>query len=344
MSPLDAATADADTAVTRRRVPAEWTSMLRRQELVLVPAIVVAIVVGALLSDVFLTKDNFVNILQQSSVLAVVVIAEALVLIVGKFDLSLESVVGFAPALAGYLMVSESAAGVGWELPAAVGIAVALLVGAAIGVINGMLIVKLRLNAFIVTLAMLILLRGVTLGITNGRTIYNLPDSFLYLGSASWLGVPASVWVAGLAFLGCGLFLRYHRVGRAMYAIGGNPESARAAGIRVDRVLLGTFVVAGLLAAVAGMMLTGRIASVPANQGQNLIFMVFAAAVIGGVSLDGGRGTMFGALTGVLLLGIIQNILTLSQLASFWIEAVFGAIILIALMIARFTAGQGEET
>ena len=149
--------------------------------------------------------------------------------------------------------------------------------------------------------------------------------------------MPASIWIAGVLYLLFGLFLRYHRIGRAVYAIGGNPEAARVAGIRVERITWGVFIIGGLLAALAGLMLTGRIASVVSSQGQNMIFYVFAAAVIGGISLNGGRGRMIGALTGVLLLGILQNVLTLSQVPAFWIDAVYGAIILLALVITRLS-------
>jgi simple sugar transport system permease protein len=320
-------------------------ALLGLRELTLIPVIAVVIVMGAFASDAFLTTDNFLNILQQSSELSVVVIAETLVLLAGKFDLSLESVVGLAPMLGAWLIIKDTqvgGAGVGldWRLA----IVVVLLTGAAVGAVNGLLIVKLRLNAFIVTLAMLILLRGVQLGTTNGKTLFDLPDGYLYLGSGKWAGIPVSIWIAALLYLVLGLFLRYHRLGRALYAIGGNAEAARVAGVRVDRVMWGTFIVAGMLAALAGLMLTGRIASVVTSQGQNMIFYVFAAAVIGGISLNGGKGRLLGALTGVLLLGILQNVLTLAEIPAFWIDAVYGAIILVALVLSRVTGGSAEET
>jgi simple sugar transport system permease protein len=311
-------------------------SAFRFRELTLLPAIALAIVAGALISDAFLTTNNFLNILQQSSELSVLVIAESLILIAGKFDLSLESTVGLPPMLAAWLIVSETTfGGSGFGLNVWLAILVLFATGALIGAINGFLVVRLRLNAFIVTLAMLILLRGVTLGITNGKTLFDLPRAFLYLGSGKW---------AGVLYLLVGLFLRYHRTGRAIYAIGGNPEAARAAGIRVERITFGLYVAGGLLAALAGLMLTGRIASVVASQGQNMIFYVFAAAVIGGISLNGGRGRLVGALTGVLLLGILQNVLTLSQIAAFWIDAAYGLIILVSLILARVTGGSARET
>jgi len=320
------------------------TAAFRLRELTLLPAIAVCAVVGAFVSDAFLSVDNLLNILQQSSELSVVVIAESLILIAGKFDLSLESIVGLSPMVGAWLIVRDTeVGGSGIGLNAYLAILVVLGSGAAIGFLNGLLVVRMRLNAFIATLAMLILLRGVTLGLTNGKTLFNLPGAFLYLGTARWLSVPASIWVAALLYLLFGLFLRYHRTGRALYAIGGNPEAARAAGIQVERVTRGVFVTGGLLAALAGLMLTGRIASVVTSQGQNMIFYVFAAAVIGGISLNGGRGRLLGALTGVLLLGILQNVLTLAQIPAFWIDAVYGAIILFALILGRLTSGRAEE-
>jgi simple sugar transport system permease protein len=314
----------------------------RLQEIALVPAIVVALIAGALVNDAFLTQQNLINILQQSSELAILVIGETLILLTGKFDLSLESIVGVGPMIAGWLVTDTVIGGSGLHLNAYLAVVILLLVGMLVGAINGFLVAQVKLNAFMVTLAMLILLRGITVGLSNGRTLFDLPAPLVYLGSASWLGIPASVWIAGFLFLVVGLFLRYHSFGRAIYAVGGNPEAARASGIRVERVVWIVYIVGGALAALAGLLLTGRLDSVLSGQGQNMIFTVFAAAVIGGIGLNGGRGTMFGALTGVLLLGTISNILTLSQIPTFWINAAFGAIILAALVLARFTSGASE--
>ena len=154
---------------------------------------------------------------------------------------------------------------------------------------------------------MLIILRGMLVGATHGRTLFDLPAAFYGLMVITFLGLPLAVWLAALAFVIAGVMLRYHRLGRALYAIGGNPEAARAAGIRVERITWGVYVLAGILAALGGLAITGYVGAISANQGNGLIFTVFAAAVIGGISLDGGKGTMFGALTGVLLLGVVGN-------------------------------------
>ena len=334
-----------ETAATAPRIAGRrHRAAFALRELTLLPAIVITIIAGSFISNAFLTIANFSNILQQSSELSVLVIAESLVLIAGKFDLSLESIVGVAPMLSGWLIVKDTAMG-GSGVGLDPGLAIALLfaVGALIGAVNGLLVVRLRLNAFIVTLAMLILLRGLTLGITNGKTLFELPPAFLYLGSGKWLSIPVSIWIAGILYLLFGLFLRDHRTGRAISAIGGNAEAARAAGIQVERVTWGVFIAGGVLAAMAGLMLTGRIASVVTSQGQNMIFYVFAAAVIGGISLNGGRGRLLGALTGVLLLGILQNVLTLALIPAFWIDAAYGAIILVALILSRLSGGTTHD-
>jgi len=308
------------------------------RELALLPAIGVLFVVGIASSPAFFTTSNLSNTAQGSAALGMVVVAETLILLTGSFDLSLQSIYGLAPMVGAWLIVSKDGHGLGTEWSPAVGILITFGIGAAVGLFNGFMIVKLRFNAFIFTLAMLILLAGIQQGIVSGQSVYNMPAAFTYLGSAYWLGFPLSAWVTIAVFLVAGLFLRYHRTGRAIYAIGGNVEAARSAWIKVDRVRIGVFCVAGVLAAVGGLMTAGEVLTVTANQGNNLIFTVFAAAVIGGIELDGGRGRMLGAFTGVVLLGLVNDVLVLRNTSTFWIDAVNGAIILIALGIARLVA------
>ena len=323
-----------------RHVVTNWI-----RELALLPVIVLLLVVGTFENPAFLTSDNFINVAQLAAPLGVVVVAETLILLTGKFDLSLQSTYGLAPMVGAWLIVSPDGQGLGTNWNPFLGIAIVLLVGLVVGAFNGFLVIKLGFNAFIFTLAMLILLMGIQVGIVSGRTIYHLPNEFIYLGSASLFGVPVSVWVTAVIFLLSALFLRYHRVGRAIYAIGGNTEAARAAGIHVDRIRIGVFIVASLLAAIAGLMTAGQDVAVTASQGNGLIFTVFAAAVIGGISLDGGRGRMVGALTGVILLALVTNILnllppSLAQFQTFWIDAATGLIILIALALARLIGSE----
>ena len=159
-------------------------------------------------------------------------------------------------------------------------------------------------------------------GIVSGQSVYDMPPSFVYLGSAYWFGFPVSAWVTMAVFLVAALFLRYHRSGRAIYAIGGNLEAARAAGIKVDRIRIGVFCVAGVLAAVGGLMTAGQVLTVTANQGNNLIFTVFAAAVIGGIALEGGRGRMLGRSPASSCSALVNDVLVLRNTSTFWIDAV----------------------
>src|SRR6266567_2009177 len=235
-----------------RHIMANWI-----RELALLPVIVLLLVIGAFVNPAFLTADNFINVAQESAALGAVVVAETLILLTGKFDLSLQATYGLAPMVGAWLIVSKDGQGLGTNWNPFIGIAIVLLVGLVVGAFNGFMVIKLGFNAFIFTLAMLILLTGIQVGIVSGRTIYHLPDAYIYLGSQYLLGVPVSVWVTGAIFLLSALFLRYHRVGRAIYAIG------------------------------------------------------------------------------VILLALVQNILILSQIQTFWIDAATGLIILIALALAR---------
>ncbi len=320
------------------------TALALLREAALLPVLVVLIVVGALVSPVFLTVSNMSGVGQQISSLGVVVVGESLILLVAGIDISLEGTYGLAPMVAAWLIVPVADYGQGVELSPYLGILICLVIGAGIGMVNGLLIVKGRLNAFIVTLGMTVLLAGMQLGVVKGQTIPNLPAAFGYLGSAFWGELPVSLVATVVIFVAVGLFLRYHRTGRAIYAVGGNPVAARAAGINVSRIRIGVYVAGGVLAALGGLMEAGRVSAMTGTQGygEGIIFQVFAAAVIGGVSLKGGRGNMVGAATGVVLLGLVQNILDLANVSNYWIEAMDGAVILFALILARVVGGEAS--
>jgi simple sugar transport system permease protein len=332
-------TVDAVAAVRHR------LRVARLRDLALIPAIVAVGIIGIIVNPVFLTQSNLTDVLQQQSEISLVVLGEAMILVAGNLDLSLESTVGLAPGVAVWLVLPKHPGhGQGLELPGAWSVPIALAVGLLIGAINAVLIVKFQLNGFIVTLGMLIALRGLLNGISHGQTFFGLPKSMLYLGTTDWLGLPASVWVS-LVLFAIGIFvLGYTRFGRSLYALGGNTAAAKAAGVRVDRVVMLTLIIASVLAAFAGVLLAGRLGSVTANSGNGWIFTVFASAVIGGVSLNGGKGTIFGAFTGVLLLFEVQNVLTLAGVAAEWINFLNGAIILGALVISRIASGQAQNT
>jgi simple sugar transport system permease protein len=297
------------------------------------PVLILLLVIGAIVAPRFLTSYNLLNILEQVSVLGLTTIGLTFILLIGRLDLSLEGLVGFAPMLAAVLLVPVASGGFGTELPGWTGPLIALGAAGFIGWLNGFMVVKIGLNPFISTLGLLVLLRGGVLIISNGRSIYSPGDALTYLGSERLLGIPLAVLVFAVIALGVGLMLQFHRFGRALYAVGGNESAARAAGIDVDRVIWSAFVVSGLLAGLAGILMTGRLDSAVTTQGQNIIFSAFAAAVIGGVSLGGGRGTVTGVISGVLLIGVINNLLTLADVPSFYVQATTGAVIIIAAVL-----------
>jgi simple sugar transport system permease protein len=327
----------------KRSQPRARLELARFRDLALVPAIVAIVVVGTFVSPNFLTRSNLTDVLVSMSWIGLLVLAETLVLLTGKMDLSLESTVGLAPGVAAWLTLPGGVhhgvhvLGSAWAVP------VTLAVGLLVGAVNAFLVIGLGLNAFIVTLGMLITLRGLLTGISSGQTFFGMGSSMMYLGTANWLGIPASIWICVLSFAAGAVALRYLRVGRSLYAIGGNADAARAAGIRTDRTIVAVLVLAGLIASVAGLMLTGHLASFASSQGSGSIFTVFAAAVIGGVSLNGGRGSVVGAFTGILLLYLVQNVLTFAGISGEWFDFLNGIVILLVLILTRVLAGRSRD-
>jgi len=306
------------------------------------PVLLLLVIVGAIVAPAFATTVNLINILEQVSVLGLTTIGLTFVVLIGRLDLSLEGIVGFAPMLAAVMLVPTTAGGIGIQLPPWMGLIVALGTAGLIGVFNGFMVVRVGLNPFISTLGLLVLLRGGVLIVSNGRSIYSPGKAFTYLGSEKLLGIPVSVLVFVVVAAVVGYVFQYHRYGRALYAIGGNEEAARAAGINVDRVIWSAFIFAGLLAGLAGILMTGRLDSAVTTQGQGIIFSAFAAAVIGGVSLGGGRGTIVGVVSGVLLIGVINNLLTLAQVPSFYVQASTGAVIIVAAVLTTLASRRSS--
>jgi simple sugar transport system permease protein len=315
----------------------------RLRDLALIPPIIIIVIIGAFTSPAFLTRNNLQDVLVSMSWVALLVLAEGIILLTGKMDLSLESTVGLAPGVAAWLTLPKGINHGVDLVPPAWAVPIALVVGVLVGVVNGVLVVWLGLNAFIVTLGMLITLRGLLTGISSGQTFFGMDSSMTYLGTANWLGIPAAIWVFVIAYAVAIFALRYLRAGRALYAVGGNAEAARAAGIRSDRTIFGALVLGSTLAALAGIMLSGHLASVASGQGNGAIFTVFAAAVIGGVSLNGGKGSVFGALTGILLLYLVQNVLTFAGVSGEWFDFLDGAVILVVLVITRLLSGKATD-
>ena len=302
------------------------------------------VVLFSILTNRFLTPINISNIFVHAAVLGIMVVGQSFTLVTGNFDLSMESTLGLCALLGAWLILPAGAPtfGGGVMLHPLVAPVIMLAFGLAIGWLNGTLITRLKMNNFIVTLAMLIILRGIVLVVAEGNTLTKLPPMFKALGHDKLGPVPISVIVLILAFIIAHIVMQYRPFGRSLYAVGGNRQAALASGIDPDKRIRQVYLISGVLAAFAGWMMAGRLGVVVENLGEGMIFEVFAAAVIGGISLQGGRGTLLGAFGGVLLLAAIDSGLNLMRVSSFWIETVRGLVILVAMLIdaqkVRYTA------
>jgi ribose transport system permease protein len=279
----------------------------------------------------------FANIIEASSVLGVMSIGLALVIITGNMDLSVESVAALGAMAVGILFCS---AGIGlgihlkpdW-LMVPVSIMVAVSIGGMVGLMNGLLIVKVRMNAFIITLAAYIWVRGLVVAVSGGRSAQDLAPAIRWFGIQRLLGLPLTAWIAISCFVVFSLIMAKTPFGRHLVMIGGNETATFRAGIRVTRNLVIAFVLAGAIAGLAGWLLVVRTSGATANLGIGLLFNAFAAVVIGGVSLKGGVGSLPGVYAGVLLLSSINTAINLMGLPSNFTQVIHGLLVLAAVLL-----------
>ena len=289
-------------------------------------ALVLLIAVLTLLSDSFLSYQNFLNVGQQVAVLSIVALGATFVIISGGIDLSVGSVLALSSAIFADMFANV---GLPWPVAALVG----LLVGCACGAANGLAIVYGRLPPFIATLAMLSIARGLALVVTGGRPISGFPSSFRWIaGRELPFDFPFSILLTLILFALGALVLARTVFGRATYAIGGNEEATRRAGIKLNRRKMAIYTLAGAMAALGGLVLTARLNSAQPQAGAALELDVIAAVVIGGSSLSGGVGTAFGTLIGALITGFLRNGLNLLNVSSFWQQVTVGIVIALAVM------------
>lgn len=289
-------------------------------------------VVFAVQSDTFLTTPNLVNILQQSTINACIALGMTLVIISGGIDLS----VGPVAALSAVLGAAMLVAGV----PVPLAIAGALAVGLACGFVNGALITWGGLQPFIVTLGGLSLYRALALIYTGGTPIFGLPDEFRALTNGTLMGIPNPVIVVGVLAIAAWVILNKTPLGEYFMAVGGNPEAARIAGVPVTLTKMTAYMISGLMAAVAAMILIGRLGAAEPTMGTLWELDAIAAAAIGGASLMGGRGSIPGTLIGCIILGTLRNGLTLMNVQAFYQLLATGIIIIVAMLIDKVTSGK----
>lgn len=295
--------------------------------------LVVALLLVALITTPsFFKTSNLVNILNQSTVLALLALAETICLIAGYFDLSIESILIFVSVFTAWLITPHVAAS-GLELHPVAGIVIILLAGAAIGALNGVLIAYLKMNAFITTLALSIILIGSCVTISHGNTLGPFPDTFAFFGEGSIGPVPAPIVVVLVIYALFYFILKYTSFARKLYAVGGNRLAAQASGIDVKKIVFVAYLLSGLISAIGGLVLSGRMGAAVSHMTRDNLLYAFAAAVIGGVNPFGGQGRIFSVLGGVILLTIINKLLVIAHVDPFLIAGASGLIILIAMLI-----------
>jgi len=324
MTEINAAAIGVKTPETRedRRRALFWTIV---DDYSLIGIFIVLFAVLSVTVQYFFSWDNVVGLALSVSQIGMVACTMMFCLASRDFDLSVGSTVAFAGVLCA--IVSNATGSV------AIGIGASIVAGGLIGLINGAVIAKLKINALITTLATMEIVRGLAFITSQGQAVGVTSEAFFTLGSAELFGLPVPVWVTLGCFVLFGVLLNKTIYGRNTLAIGGNPDAARLAGVPVDRVRILIFLIQGVVAAVAGIILASRMTSGQPNAGEGFELNVISACVLGGVSLAGGRASISGVLIGVLIMGTVQNAMSLMNIDAFYQYLVRGAILLIAVLV-----------
>ena len=317
-----AATPEASGPVVRPR--ASWASKLIGVQGPLIGLVVLCIVFSCA-TTAFVSFRNLLNVLDQVTVLGILAIGMTAVIILGGIDLSVGSILAFSMMILGWLSHD-------CNLPLVVAIVAALLVGALCGWVNGLLVTRARLPAFIATLSMMTIARGLANIITDGRQIVGYPEWFDSFATFRYFGfLSLTVTLAVVLVIASWIFLRYRAAGRGLYAIGGSAEVARLAGLRVRQMTTGVYIASGLLSGLAGIVLASRLDSSQPSAGLGYELDAIAAVVIGGASLSGGVGGIGGTVVGVLIIGVLHNGLNLTGVSPFIQQVVIGVVIALAV-------------
>jgi len=301
-------------------------------------ALLLMVLAFSILADGFLSRDNFWTVMRQISVNLCLSVGMTLVILTGGIDLSVGSILALSGAIMAGLLkhgteIESLNLYVGYGVPAA--ITIGILVGASLGLFNGIMITRFRVPPFIATLAMLTIARGLTRLYTGGQAITGLGETFVRIGSGRLLGIPNQFWIAAGIVVAAVVLLRKTRFGRYVYAVGGNEEAAKLSGLNVRRIKRTVYILSGALSAVGGLIVTSRLNSATPIAGEGLELDSIAAVVIGGTSLSGGRGSVFGTVLGALIIGVLNSGLVIMGVDPFWHQVIKGLVILLAVIIDR---------
>ena len=325
------------TSVTREGIL--WT-LIRFREAGISLFILMLVIAVSLRAPSFLSMDNFQDILLNISILAIVALAQTMVIITRGIDLSVSSMIGLVGMMVAFVVKENP------EIPVLLTVLLGMALGTVLGAFNGLIITFGRVPPIIATLGTLSIYRGLVFYYSQGTWInsFELPASFKTLSKGTPLGLPNMVLVAILVAVAVYFFLNYTRTGRDIFAVGSNPEAAQFAGIRKQRITFLVYLISGLLSGLAAVLWVSRFESAQTNTAAGFELQTVAAAVVGGVSIGGGVGTVTGVLLGALLLGIIQNSLTLIRISPFWQLAAQGLLILIAVISDKWILSRLERT
>ena len=291
-------------------------------------AFVAIFIVLSFLSDSFLTVQNMLNLTRQASFNGLLAIGMTFTVMTGGIDLSVGSIMAMSALAAATFSTTNSAL----VLPTGVAIAVGLAVGALAGLVNGLIITKGSVPPFIATLATQMVFRGACLVFTNGQPITSYIESYKWLGQGYILGIPVPVYLYLVLVLVSVYLLHYAKFGRHVYAVGGNPQAARASGLNIHKIAILTYIISGVLAAFSGIALSSRVNATSPILGQTYESDAIAAAVMGGTSFTGGVGTIPGTIVGTFIIAMISNGLDMMGVSSYYQQIVKGVIILIAVL------------
>jgi len=293
--------------------------------------LVVLIGIVGVLSPSFFTVANLLNVLRQTSINGVIAAGMTFVILTGGIDLSVGSILGFSGAVAASCLASGQSM--------LVTIVLTLVIGSGVGLINGIIISKGKLQPFIVTLATMTILRGATLVFTDGKPISlgtgTSAIAFSKIGGGTILGIPTPVVIMIFAFAICYYILTQTKMGRYTYALGGNEEATKLSGLNADRIKMFVYTISGLLASVAAIIITSRLFSAQPNAGDGYELDAIAAVVLGGTKLAGGKGKITGTIIGALIIGVLSNALNLLNVSSYFQMIAKGVVILIAVLLDR---------
>lgn len=300
-----------------------------RAEFAIIVLIIALFLIFSLISPEFCTGENIALILSQSTSIAIMGIGMTMVVILGGMDLSIGSVVSLSATVTCILMIGE--------MPISVSIIVGILVGMVCGFINGWIMATWNIPDIIVSLATMYIFRGGAIAVSQSQWMTNFPEKFDFLGKGTVFHIPFPAIVTLILTVIFAYILSYTRFGRKIYACGGNLEAAKISGIKYRKIKISVYIISGMLAAISAVLYASKVGSIQASStGTTFSNDVLAAVLIGGASIYGGIGTVFGTVAGALLLGMVKNALILVKVSTYWIDAITGAMILTAMLISTF--------